>query len=101
MTGVTVRDAFENFDAQTLGEDASQLITTGNRQRFHERFGDVFSDGLLRGGEYFAIFEINSVDESVRESIATHVDAAFKGLGAAGHLETDISSDSQNTSAPM
>jgi hypothetical protein len=99
MTGVTVRDAFENFDAPILGPDANELLANNNPVRFHERFGDVFIDGLLKGGEYFAIFEINSVDESVREKIGVHVEASFNDLAAAAHLETDIANESQSTSS--
>jgi hypothetical protein len=99
MTGVTVTDAFENFDAPVLNADASELMKNNNNVRFHQRFGDVFIDGLRRGGEYFAIFEINSVDESVREKIAVHVETSFNSLLAAGHLEVDIDNEKAQTSS--
>src|SRR5262249_26058023 len=67
--------------------------------RFHDRFGDLFIDGLLKGGEYFAIFEINSVDQNVRERIATHVEASFNDIAAAAHLDTDIDSEKSSTAA--
>lgn len=99
LVGVTVVDAFENFDAPALSPDAIALLQANNNVRFRQRFGDVFIDGLRKGGEYFAAFEINSVDESVREDIAVHVEAAFNSPTAAAHLDTDISKSMSNTSS--
>jgi hypothetical protein len=99
LTGVTVRDAFENFDAPVLSTEAEELLKNQNPGRFHDRFGDVFIGGLLKGGEYFAVFEINSVDQSVRERIAGHIEAAFNSLFAAAHLSVDIENEKSATSS--
>ncbi len=99
VVGVTVVDAFESFDAPVLTSDANELLTQGNNTRFRERFGDVFIDGLRKGGEYFATFEITSVDESTREDIAVHVEGAFHSGVAAAHLETDISDSKKQTTS--
>jgi hypothetical protein len=99
LTGVTVKDAFENFDDPVLTKPASNLITNNNSDRFHQRFGDLFIDGLLKGGEYFAVFEINSVDQSVRQRIASHVEVAFNDIAAAGDLQVNINNEIQSTSS--
>lgn len=99
LVGVTVVDAFENFDAPVLSPDANTLLANNNPTRFRQRFGDVFIDGLRKGGEYFATFEIKSTDESVREDIAVHVEAAFNSPTAAAHLDTDISKSTASTSS--
>jgi len=100
LVGVSVVDAFESFDAPVLSPDAVQLLTDGAQSvRFRQRFGDVFIDGLRKGGEYFATFEIISVDEATREKIAVQVSAAFNSGVAAAHLETDIAKSSEETTA--
>jgi hypothetical protein len=98
LVGVSVVDAFENFDAPVLTADAVTLLANNNPARFRQRFGDVFIDGLRKGGEYFATFEIKSVDESVREDIAVHVEAAYSNPVAAAHLDTDIAKSIASTS---
>ena len=74
-------------------------VGTTQSTRFRERFGDVFIDGLQRGGEYFATFEIVSVDQSSRESIATKVEASFNGLLASGNLDVDVQNAAASTSS--
>jgi N-acetylneuraminic acid mutarotase len=102
MARVSVQDAFENFDAPVLTDDAKALLTgTGDlaSTRFRQRFGDLFIDGLQKGGEYFATWEIVSVDQSVRQAIATKVEAAFRNPLAAAHLDVDVDSAKASTSS--
>lgn len=100
LVGVSVVDAFENFDSPVLSPDATELLANQKGDaRFRQRFGDVFIDGLRKGGEYFATFEINSVDESVREDIAVHVEAAFNNIVLSAHLDTDIATSKLTTSS--
>jgi N-acetylneuraminic acid mutarotase len=102
MVHVSVEDAFENFDNPGLTPEANGLLTNvgaPESERFRQRFGDVFIDGLRRGGEYFATWEIVSTDQSVREKIATHVEAGFDDILASAHLDVDIQNASASTSS--
>jgi hypothetical protein len=102
MVHVSVEDAFENFDSPVLTHDASDLLTNVGQldaERFRQRFGDVFIDGLRRGGEYFATWEIVSTDQSTREKIATHVEAGFDDILTSAHLDVDVQNTSAATSA--
>jgi hypothetical protein len=56
-------------------------------------------DGLQKGGEYFATWEIVSTDQSVRETIASLVEAAFNDILASAHLDVDVASSSASTSS--
>jgi hypothetical protein len=96
---VSVIDAFISFDSPVLTQDASDELLTNNSARFRERFGDVFIDGLRKGGEYFATFQITSVDQSVREDIAVSVEASFNSIVAAAHLDVDIATSKASTSS--
>jgi PASTA domain len=102
MVHVSVEDAFESFDDPVLTSDAIDLLKNVGKpesERFKQRFGDVFIDGLRRGGEYFATWEIVSTDQSVREKIATHVEAGFDDILASAHLDVDVQNASASTSA--
>jgi len=68
-----------------------------NSERFRERFGDVFIDGILRGGEYFATYEIVSDDESSRENVAVAVEGSFHSGIAAAHLNADIKTETDKS----
>jgi hypothetical protein len=97
LVAVSVRNAFESFDDPVLTQDASELMATMNSERFRERFGDVFIEGILRGGEYFATYEIISIDESSREKVAVAVEASFNSGLAAAHLNSDIETETSKT----
>jgi hypothetical protein len=100
MVRVSVQDAFESFDNPVLSDDAKDLLQNDTqRARFRERFGDVFIAGLQKGGEYFATWEITSVDQSVRESIATLVEGSFNDLLASGHLDVDVKNAAASSSS--
>lgn len=102
MVHVSVEDAFESFDDPVLAPDANDMLKIVGKpesERFKERFGDVFIDGLRRGGEYFATWEIVSTDQSVRERIATHVEGGFDNPLASAHLDVEVENASASTSA--
>ncbi len=89
---VSVQNAFESVDAPEFSQDAKDLIVNkdGADARFRERFGDAFIAGQRTGGEFFAIYQITSTEQSERESLAVNVQAAFDGIIASAHLNTAI-----------
>ncbi|GAX45648.1 hypothetical protein NIES4075_66690 [Tolypothrix sp. NIES-4075] len=87
---VSVKDATETIDSPTFSPDANELLVNNNPDRFRQRFGDTFIAGILKGGEYFAIYQITSSDETEKESVAVKVHAAFNGLLASAELNTSI-----------
>ena|SRR5271165_176388 len=102
MVRVSVQDAFENFINPVLTPEANDLLKNVGAPeslRFRQRFGDVFIDGVQKGGEYFATWEIVSTDQSVRERIATVVEAGFDDVLAAAHVDVDVDNTKATTSA--
>jgi hypothetical protein len=92
LVRVSVQDAFESIDAPVFSPDASDLLKAGNTVRFRERFGDSYIEGIRKGGEYFAIYQLTSTDQSERESLAVNVHAAFNGVLASAQLNSAINS---------
>jgi hypothetical protein len=96
---VSVSDAFESIDDPKFDEqgDAWQLLTTNNTQRFRERFGDCFISGLLKGGEYFAIYQLTSTGEHEKELLAIDVHAAYNGGLASAGLNVHINNATESS----
>jgi hypothetical protein len=87
---VSVRNATETIDSPAFSPDANELLVNNNPDRFRQRFGDTFIAGVLKGGEYFAIYQITGSDQSEKESMAVNVHAAFNGVLASAELNTSI-----------
>jgi len=88
---VSVVDATETIDSPIFSPDANELLVNNNPPRFRQRFGDTFIAGVVKGGEYFAIYQITGSDQSEKESVAVNVQAAYDaGPLASAHLNTDI-----------
>lgn len=101
MVRVTVRGAFESIDAPVFSPDALELVANNNPDRFRERFGDSYIAGIQKGGEYFAIYQVTSSDESERESLATDVRSAFDGLLASAELNTSVRTAKSNSKSHL
>lgn len=98
---VSVKNAFESVDSPAFSPDATELLETNNQARFHERFGDCFISGVQKGGEYFAIYQVSSTQQSETETTATEVRAAFGNPVAGANLHTKIETATTNSSSHL
>jgi len=87
---VSVKDATETIDSPIFSPDANELLVNNNPDRFRQRFGDSFISGVLKGGEFFAIYQITGSEQSEKENVAVNVHAAFNGLLTSAELNTSI-----------
>jgi hypothetical protein len=93
VVGVEVLNATLTLDDPALSEPAKELLRVRNQARFRDRFGDRFILGIKTGGEYFAIYKVESLDVSERTSVAAEIHArAGAPPVAGGSLDADISS---------
>lgn len=90
LVAVSVKDATETLDSPVFSPDANELLVNSNKDRFRERFGDAFIAGLLKGGEYFAIFQLTGSDQSEKDSLALTVHAAYNAGITSAQLNTAI-----------
>lgn len=96
---VSVKDAAETIDSPAFTPDANELLVNNNSDRFRQRFGDSFIAGILKGGEFFAIYQITGSDETEKESVAVQVHAAFNGVVTSAQLNTAVTTaESQSKS---
>jgi hypothetical protein len=98
---VTVQDATETVDSPIFSSDANELLVNNNPDRFRQRFGDTFIAGVLKGGEFFAIYQITGSDRSEKESVANDVHAAFDGGMTSAELNTSIKTATQETTSHL
>src|SRR5271157_76032 len=101
LVRVSVQDAFESMDAPVFASDAIELLTTDNSTRFRQRFGDAFIAGVRKGGEFFAIYQISSSDQSERESVGVKVHAAFNGGLTSAELNTSINTSTARSESHL
>jgi hypothetical protein len=93
VVGVEVFNATRTLDNPVLSLEASDLLREHQNARFRDRFGDRFILGIKTGGEYFAIYKVESLDTTERTSIAAEIHArAGAPVVAGGTLDADISS---------
>jgi hypothetical protein len=98
---VSVKDATETIDSPTFSPDANELLVNNNPDRFRQRFGDTFIAGVLKGGEYFAIYQISGSDQTEKESVASNVQAAFNGVLASADLNILINTAKSQTKSHL
>ncbi len=99
---VSVKDVTESIDSPVFSPDANELLVNNNPDRFRQRFGDTFVAGVLKGGEFFAIYQITGSDEKEKEDTATKVRAAYNaGPTASAHLNTDINTATSATKSHL
>lgn len=98
---VSVRNAFESMDSPVFSTDAEELLKLNNSERFHKRFGDCFIAGVQKGGEYFAIYQVSSTQQTETEKTATDVRAAFGNPAMGASLHTKIETAMTNSSSHL
>ena len=92
VVGVEVFNAVLTLDNPVLSPAAEALLRTRNPARFRDRFGDRFILGIKTGGEYFAVYKVQSLDKQERTSVAAEVHARFGAPPVAGgSLDAEIS----------
>lgn len=93
VVGVQVFNATLTLDNPVLSQAASDLLRENNTARFRDRFGDRFILGIKTGGEYFAVYKVESTDSQERTTIAGEIHARAGAPPVAGaSLDMDISS---------
>jgi hypothetical protein len=92
VVGVEVFNAVLTLDDPVLSPAAEALLRTRNPRRFRDRFGDRFILGIKTGGEYFAVYKVQSFDEEERTTVAAQVHARFGAPPVAGgSLDAEVS----------
>jgi hypothetical protein len=97
VIAVEVMNSCLTIDSPALVPDAIDLLRTNDMSRFRERFGNRYVSGVKTGGEYYAVFRIQSFDENERTDIAAKISASFHNPVMSASLNVDISSSKETS----
>ena len=102
VVGIEVFNATMTLDNPVLTGEASALLRAQNQPRFRDRFGDRFILGIKTGGEYFAVYKVESMDAAERSSVASEIHARAGAPQVAGaSLDADISSKTSTSKSKL
>ena len=97
VIAVEVVNSCLTIDAPALVPDAIELLKVNDLTRFRQRYGNRYVSGLKTGGEYYAVYRVQSFDESERQSIASQISASFSNPLLSASLNVDIAASKQKS----
>jgi len=92
VLAVEVINSCVTVDGPVLVQDGTDLLTTNDMPRFRQRFGNRYISGLKTGGEYYAVYRVQSFDAEERVSISAKIAASFHNPVLSASLNADIES---------
>lgn len=83
LVKASVRNSQQLMDTDKVAihPDAVRLLQAKQAKRFRERCGDRFVNGLLTGGEFFAIYEISTSSREERKKVEIEAEASYGVFG--------------------
>lgn len=97
VLAVEVINSCESIDLPALTPDAVELLRAADVTRFRERFGNRYISGLKTGGEYYAVYRVQSFDEAERTSVAAQISASFHNPVLSASLNIDIANSKSSS----
>ncbi len=89
---VRVQNAVKRIKKLQFDPFAIQLLNDGKTEIFSRKYGDSFIEGIITGGEFFALYELKCQDESSKQKISAELDASYGAFGMGGDLNVKFSS---------
>lgn len=89
IVSVSAYNAYQQLVRPRLSDEALDLLSTGKRDRFRERFGDTFVSGQYVGAEYYGVVRIEATSQSKQVEIAGEVSASY-GMMASGSASSNF-----------
>ncbi len=80
LVSVSVTNSFRQMRDVQLTAAAADLWRSGNADQFRDRFGDGYVHGLLTGGLYHGVLQIDTESEEEKEEISSELEAGYGGL---------------------
>jgi hypothetical protein len=98
---IRVLQAFTQIKQPSIEKSAADLLAQGNpedMQRFQERYGDMFVRGLVTGGQFFGLIEIETKDDNDKKTVKAGVKAAYGPFGGSGNFSEEFTRTVKNRS---
>lgn len=101
LARVAVMNSFRQMRDVRLTESAAALVASGEGERFRERFGDSFVRGLLTGGEFFAVLEIETSSEGEKEDVSGQVEGGYGTFSAEVEFSSSVAALASHSSVKV
>ena len=82
----------------SLTEQANKLLQTRGAEEFRKRAGDEFMIGLISGGEYIGLIEINTSSEEQKNEISADISLSKRFFVTAADFKADFQTSMSNIS---
>ncbi len=91
LVSVRVTEAFQSIRDPGITPAAADLVAKGRLDRFHEQFGDAFVRGILLGGQFFGVVEVETRDTEDKRSVSGSLSASYAAFSASGSFDSKFS----------
>jgi hypothetical protein len=87
---VQVINPFQQIKAPGITKPASDLLGDGQTQKFQDEFGDMFVRGLVTGGLFFGVIEVQTHDLDEKTKVSASLKASYAAFSADGTFDTNF-----------
>jgi N-acetylneuraminic acid mutarotase len=87
---VQVTDPFRQIKAPGISDTATTLLTNGQTQKFQDEFGDMFVRGLVTGGMFFGVIEVQTHESDERTKVSASLKASYGAFSADGSFDDNF-----------
>lgn len=85
-----VTNPFQQIKAPGITKAAFDLLSDGQTQQFQKEFGDMFVRGLVTGGIFFGVIEVQTHDSDENEKVSTALKASYAAFSADGSFDDNF-----------
>jgi hypothetical protein len=96
LISVQITEAFQSIKSPGIDPAAAAVLANGNEQRFRQQYGDMFVRGIQSGGVFFGLIEIQTKDETDKESVSASVSASYAAFSASGQFSQSFQDTVKN-----
>ncbi len=84
---VQVINPFQQIKAPGITKPASDLLGDGQTQKFQDEFGDMFVRGLVTGGMFFGVIEVQTHHSDEKNTVSAALKASYAAFSADGSFD--------------
>lgn len=75
-----VKNAVKRIQNYTINPEIIQLYKDGKTERLQRGFGDSYIEGIITGGEFFALYELICTDQKSKDDISAELRTSAGGI---------------------
>jgi hypothetical protein len=96
---VRVKNAVKRIQNYKIDPNIIEILKEGKTDRFQRGFGDSFIEGIITGGEFFALYELICTDENSKQEMSAELNVSYGAFGAGFDLSAKFNQTVQSASS--